>query len=541
MTWPFQPLLPGSADLQSTPPPSLVDDDLGGGWGGIARNLVAVPLAIAAASLATSVAIAGTLNRPVDEVPAWLPGEAAPINVGTQRAVHRPVYVQWGQGDELPTAAAPPALDEEGWQPFVRPLVSGVASGVAQPWHANDEIELLWLDDEPGQPLTARLAYSLPPQPWQVDDGIAFAPPAQVVDEDGWWPSERVASRIPAQPWQVDDEITQSAPEATGDVAPISVGTQRAVHRPVYIKWTADDDFPGIPPTPLGVDDDYWTAPRAWQSATVRALWWGEDELGTPAAPLTVDDAYWQPTTFAGGTVSIIAVWAGDEAPAPRVDEEYRWTGYVAPLRPWVVQPWYATDEVVTAATPLGVDADPWQPLRAWQSAPVRAVWLGEDELGTPATPLGVDDDGWRAPVVVRPAARVEVLGADEPIVPQPEYGFLAAGEEWVPGTWILARAQLTGPAFDDAFPARETIAVEDYWWRGYWLLPSVHPEVLGADEQIVPQPLLSVVHAVLNVEFERRVLDTQPELRVNNTAEEQRVVNALYSTRPYDRPDIDA
>lgn len=258
--------------------------------------------------------------------------------------------------DEFAPQPAEAALDDGGWvaawaQPYRVSVASFVDEEIVpQPGEFIPE-EDYWL-----QLGAERAEVFITGVDWISGAGSAAPAVALGVDEDYWrafWPA--LPQPVVRFFW-FNDEITEPIPPSDGATAGAFTG--RAIVAPVYWKWLQVDELPlalGVdesdwnvytppparpqalylpdseeawptPPSPLGVDED-WFAPRPPLPQPTVTYFWFNDEWVTPPAPLEVDELYWNVFTPAT-PIPVIAVWqTPDEsmewaAPAPPKKEE---------------------------------------------------------------------------------------------------------------------------------------------------------------------------------------------------------------------------
>jgi hypothetical protein len=521
-------------------------------WAGTNLSGAKVAIAGGAAALAASVAIAGGFNFN-DEIGT----AAADLGFGGNSAsIAQPqpgIRVQlWPQGDDLPVAAAPSVVFDEGvWSarppaPQITRLVFGDVDVVPAAAATIIEIEPAWRPAEWLAPITSVLWATddeIVPQPaaasggggllhdpvrvhrWYVDE---WAPQtvAAVALDDGTWQLPAPAPALPfARLWWDNDPYKSPTPDESDAQPP-----RPAQPEPTVRVWQHADEI-GTVAAALASEPDEWQRFTPQPNAITRAVWQHQDERETAAVPLPVGDDESRPPASARLVEPSFVIWAEnddfpqqtaalraeDEAftPAPKqvevngiiwaVDDDL-------PRQPWVpreeywhrvysirVDPvlrvWQQQDERETAATPLPVDENEWA--RPFSITPPRdlRLWATTDDIEqTPAALQVVDDDHW-LPYTL-PARPLHTLWAtDEPIVPVP--ATLAVEDYWqAPFTMRVQPIAWVGEHQDDRETAPAPLEVDDeYWQKPPHIVPPFDLRIWSDDDPLVPYVAPVVVH----------------------------------------------
>ena len=334
---------------------TTLPDDGGDSWWSSA-NLAAIPIAIAAASLAASVAAAGTINRHNDEiVPQAVSVSGQAGSAYGARLRHTTLFLQQPATDELPAQAATPVFEDDTWKAYWRtPEVVSYGFGSNEDFvpapatFAPDEdywfglrarlVDALVVvpasTDEIGTPATTLgvdETESQPIPPKEKDPtGIFWAtgdsgiPAVAVAEEDYWWRPWWLPTKIQSIV-SVDDDIVPQPVGGGGSVAGLETCYgQRLQHSTVFLRWPANDEFPpqsativeesdwqqqvvakprvqqlprvddDLPVTPVAiiVEDDPWLAPQVARDAIRVQPPSSDEEIVPQPAPLNVEDEY---------------------------------------------------------------------------------------------------------------------------------------------------------------------------------------------------------------------------------------------------------
>ena len=197
-----------------------------------------------------------------DDSDGWWAGiercfAAVPI-AGTLAAVALSASLAFGyqqQTDEIVPQPTVTIVEEDSWQ---RPVWIVPPITLSGPSWDDQAVAVLQAEEEYWCSSIIQ-AVATRPFVWAVDDEPPVTPVAFVPDEDLWLP-------------------------------PIL----RLAYPAPTIRWV-DDDFPGIPPTPLGVDEDYcWTA-FSLPGVLYAPVWVVDDEIVPPPPPteIALDAGAW--------------------------------------------------------------------------------------------------------------------------------------------------------------------------------------------------------------------------------------------------------
>jgi hypothetical protein len=483
-------------------------------YGGTHGNFAGVAIAgLAAAALATSVAIAGGFNFN-DEIGAT----AADRGFGGTSAAapapdQAPRLLYWHQGDELPYTAPAPALSDDEWQPAPlqaapRPTLVWVADDlpVAAPaltegeWQAPSVTStapprLVWLADD--LPATAAPSIALHEGEWQPPFAIATRPvplaswddaalPRLVpLDEQAWQAPWVITPTVTPLVWITGDELgTEAAP---------SVGGGGLLHDPVrLIRWYQDDSVP-IAATPLPVELEYWQRPPVQPAVRDLRLWTSTDERETVPAALQVgaDDSAAPLRTRPADATSV--VWAeNDDFPqqgaATRFeDDAFTPAPKIAGVNGivWAIdddlprQPWVPREEY-------------WHRVYSIRVEPVLRVWLQQDERETAATPLPVDENEWARPFSITPPRDLRLWATTDDIEQTPAPLQVVDDDHWLPYAIPVPPRHTLWQADEPIVPVVATLAVEDYWQAPFTVrvLPIAWVGTHQDGRETIPPPL---------------------------------------------------
>jgi hypothetical protein len=460
-------------------------------WAGTNLSGAGVAIAGAAAALATSVAIAGGFNFN-DEIAT---ASAADLGVGGTSVAapapnQDPRLLYWHQADDLPVAAAPsPVLQEGEWQPPFAltpgPVPLAAWDDAALPVAVVASVPL---DDEQAWQAPWVIAPTVTPLVWITGDELGAA---EVVSSGG---GGLLREPVRLHRWYGDDSLPVAA-------TPLPVDLEYWIRPPVQPPvrdlrlWTSTDERETVPAA-LQVEDDS-TAPLRTQPADATSVVWAENDdfpQQSAGAATRFEDEAFNPAPKIAGVNGI--VWAtDDELPrrfTPR--EDYWHRVYSIRVDP-VVRVWQQQDERETAATPLQVvDDDHWLPYTI-PAPPRHTLWATTDEIEQAATPLQVvDDDHWRA-FSVPVAPTVTLWATDDPIVPVP--ATLAVEDYWqAPFTMRVQPIAWVGEHQDERETVPAPLEVDDeYWQKPPHIVPPFDLRIWSDDDPLVPYVAPTVVH----------------------------------------------
>jgi hypothetical protein len=348
---------------------------------------------------------------------------------------------QWDMG-ELPVAAAPFGLDENGYQPpparhatsailpvwdtgdvvpqpvdgptyaaTVLPLPPVASPAVPAPWRWDDggiavPASPFGLDDTGFQPSTLRQASAdAVVTLWMVDEAAAFSP----LDEDGYCPPvPATRSPVSVPVWDTDAYPTPAAPLGVQEDYWLVLRQAPAVLPPV--RAVTDDDTWPQPPAPFGLSDDHpWWVPRSVAVAPAAVVyWWDADGWPTPASPFGLDDTEFQPSTLRQASAdAVVTLWQVDEAAAFVPLDEHAYLPPVPVALPPVRALFWDTDAYPSPAAPLGIQEDYWHVVRQTQATPPPIQAIRDDLVWpTPPVPFSLDDEAaWWLGTLLQPPA----------------------------------------------------------------------------------------------------------------------------------------
>lgn len=262
--------------IENTP----LDDGSDAWWSVSAGYGVAVPLTLAAASLSVPVGIAGSFNKYNDEVVPWASSESSMLGTFGQRGRHETRFIKWQQVDELPTAAAPVALDDVYLIPprGVIPEPNGI-------FWATDEGSIPGVvPDEEYWWRTGAAISEIPRLSPRGEDEVVTAAAATIAEEDLGIPASipRTTAKYPAG---YDDQIPQQATTLVEEEywIPLAVKIEPIV---VYTIIHADEVFPSI-----AAEEGGWEPPYRIQPAA-QMLPLADIEIVPQPTPLNIDEIY---------------------------------------------------------------------------------------------------------------------------------------------------------------------------------------------------------------------------------------------------------
>ncbi len=353
-------------------------------WSGANLNAAGIAITgIAAAALATSVAIAGSFNHNDEIGPASLAVGGGGTNAAAPAPDTGPRLLYWHQPDDLPVTPPTVALGEDEWQPRVS----------SQPLSPS----LPWVDDD----LPVAAVVTAPPvetewQAWPLIQPITpmvfigedFTPIAAPAVDDSWQSLRPTVAPLSPLVWWDNDEIAQTVVVSSG------VGT--LVHDPVnIIRWYQDDGIP-TPAVPLPIDENEWTRPFSITPPFDLRVWYGNDERETAATPLQVEDE--SPAILrARLTDATSVVWAENDdfpvavSPAQDIDPVFpRIEPQPATINGII---WVENDEVTRP--PAVPNEEYWVPPFSIPEPIVNQVEEQQDEWEIPPPPLFTDVEFW--------------------------------------------------------------------------------------------------------------------------------------------------
>lgn len=419
----------GNLLLQSDGATAGLDGGEDAGWLGLPGVILG---AVALAGVIASGAAQAQTRHHQDEVPYATGNGIIYGQPYTSRAQVKPVFIQWGQGDELPTPVAPPALEESVFTPSVS---------------ASDPI--IWLPP-PEDHVSPKLPEEDAFLPFTVKNEVSFS---------ANWPDETI-SRI-----QVEES----------DWAPVWSIPQISV-TPV---WDYQDE---ISVTPVGsiVEEPEFLGGTSVPGPSL-SIWQSQDEIATAPAAFSPTEEDWSFSRLLRDDVSGI-IWVTDDDIAPAFAvEEIGWKAEWLIPKPFTEVFW-TTDEIPTAtAQPQGGGGVVYDEISIFR-------WYQEDPLPILAATLGVDEEPWKAPVTSLEGPKW-LDSPDELIVPQPT-PLQIEEDKWLPHEfpnrqpsaegiiWATDEDQLPFPAETEQWPYVQP-AFPGMPWTG----------VFAANDDIVPQP----------------------------------------------------
>lgn len=305
-----------------------------------------------------------------------------------------PIAAAWSVADDLPVVAP---LDESLWshqpsapRPFL--VLWQDLDGLVVPQPAAFVPE----EDYWFQPAARRIAVEV--VSWPVTGGLgAPASVADFVDDTYWQPHQPVVRKPIDTVWRVDDEL----PPAAADIVPVGSSAQRAVHKPVVLRWFGEDQFPQQAAPSPAFDETAWSVDKPLLRAAVVRLW-GDEDFPQQAAPTPVWDETAAVLERPLQAAAVQRLWSGDDefpqqAPAPALDESV-WLMLEAAESSPVCNVWTLPDEIAYRAPPLEWD---WQ---VYVPEPLRPhVTLFKDEQ--------IAMPGWVVPPVYDWGARGRIGG----------------------------------------------------------------------------------------------------------------------------------
>jgi hypothetical protein len=368
---------PGGPFLTATPSTSASPavDDEDGWWAG---NLTAIPRALAAASLATSVA--SNSFQYTEEIVPYLPVQTQATPSG-QRAQHKPIFIKWDQSDDLPVVVTPRAFDEDGWQPPVtvaariplpvfdteelpsrtvfeedQPQLVTIVPGIPLPVFETEELPVKTVFEEDGQ--LQPVVDSRASLAQQANEELPIAPSVSALEESDW-ASSFYAKAVVIQPWNVDDDLPalvapvvgpglggsyQQRAQYTirltradqGDDLPITVtpaipdevdgsGFKTNIPDAVARASQSDEDFPTLVAPISAIPDEVEGPDFRPKIKEADGILWATEEEILPQPPQ--DEVYWQPYFTLQPTAKSIYLPDAEEFPAgnlfPLASEEY--------------------------------------------------------------------------------------------------------------------------------------------------------------------------------------------------------------------------
>jgi hypothetical protein len=367
-------------------------------WAGTNLSGAGVAIAGAAAALATSVAIAGGFNFN-DEIAT---ASAADLGVGGTSVAapapnQDPRLLYWHQADDLPVAAAPsPVLQEGEWQPPFAltpgPVPLAAWDDAALPVAVVASVPL---DDEQAWQAPWVIAPTVTPLVWITGDELGAA---EVVSSGG---GGLLREPVRLHRWYGDDSLPVAA-------TPLPVDLEYWIRPPVQPPvrdlrlWTSTDERETVPAA-LQVEDDS-TAPLRTQPADATSVVWAENDdfpQQSAGAATRFEDEAFNPAPKIAGVNGI--VWAADEdlpssAPTIALDDTY-WhkpaTAVIPPATLALVDP-----DVPLVSRPVD---DYWQQPFSVRVDPAVRVWLEQDERETVPAALQVDENEWARPFSITP------------------------------------------------------------------------------------------------------------------------------------------
>jgi hypothetical protein len=445
------------ADDDFVPVAVTATDDEDGWWAGVQFGFVAVPRAAAVVSLALSVAISWAFNHNDEPVPQGS-SEAVSFQTGTQRLQYSPGFIKWDQTEELPSAAAPSALEEGEWLSLASPPLASIS----QLWAAEDELPLApddsyWWRGEQVQTQDAKSAS------W-ADDELPVAQ-VSIVDEGDWaLPVPLVLAAKWAPDW-ANDELP-AVTLLTIEESDWQVFVPAALRPIIFTPDPGDDAVPAAVQVPSEVAS-YQAATQRAQSSTQFLKWDQPDELAV--TPLTIDETEWQVEVPALLRPIVFTPAVGDDVvpPGPVIPAEVSFQAAPQRLQYSIsFIKWDQPDEI-----PQGIDDGEWQEIHFIQDAISAPYWEHTDEVAITPTPGVYEEDSWQVYTPLpEPKRFLHLPDPDDPgpiALPEEEY--------WQPFAPQPVRAPTLFVADDEIVPQPQPLHVEDeYWWS-----PSFVPFVL--------------------------------------------------------------
>jgi hypothetical protein len=387
-------------------------------WSGTNLNAAGIAITgIAAAALATSVAIAGSFNHNDEIGTAALAVGGGGTNAAAPAPDTGPRLFYWHQPDDLPITPPTVALGEDEWQPRVSP----------QPVLSS----LVWVDDD--LPVTAVVTAPPDETEWQarplvqtitpmVFIGEDFTPLAAPAVDDSWQSLRPTVTPVSPLVWWDNDQIAQTVV--------VSSGGGGLIHDPVnIIRWYQDDGIP-TPAVPLQVEDDNAAPLRSRFADPTSVVWAENDDFPITASPAQdIDPAYY----FAPKIVNItLPIWRHNDeiAPGGRPLEDDSLP--IKDPQPATINGiiWVENDEIVSTPPTLAPREEYWHQSYSIPVKPVSHLWLVQDERETAVTPLQVDEENSSLTLtrLVNPTSVVWAENDDFPVTPA-----VPNEEYWVP------------------------------------------------------------------------------------------------------------
>lgn len=322
-------LVPKSQSLRLTPkrdvanvPPFLpqsspgLDGDSDAWWSVSAGYGVAVPLAVAMSALSTSVGIAAVFNRHNDEVIPWASSEGSMLGTFGQRGRHETRFIKWQQVDELPTAAAPVALDDVYLIPprGVIPEPTGIF--------------------------------------WATDEGSI---PGVVADEEYWWRTGVVPPQIPRDVPRGEDEVVTVAAAIVDE----DVGILPTIPG-ITVKYPAgqDDEIPQQATTMA--EEEYWIPLATKIEPIIVYTIVHADEVFQSIA---TEESGWEPPYRIQPNAQMLPLADIEIVPQPaplNIDESYHLTFYVSPNVYKVSAQFLVEDDAPALSAPVATTLVEW-------------------------------------------------------------------------------------------------------------------------------------------------------------------------------------
>jgi hypothetical protein len=326
-------------------------------------------------------------------------------------------------------------------------------------------------------------------QRWWAQDEFVTPVATPAFEDDSWSPPTLVIPKTQIQGPSWDDEALFWPLEETYD------WTARWVTPPINISGPAwDDQSPA-----WTIDEQYdWAAKWTKAASTQFTPAWADEDF-VPAVASALDDGSWlnlNPQVIKP-LVSIFVETGSEDVPLLVAGGD--WSNTIVSsqrLRHQTqFQRWWPQDDIVTAATPIGFDEEPWQVFGAvlQKAQAAGPVWAG-DEIVTPPAAVSLDDQDvtWSPPTLVVPKIQIQGPNWNDEALFWP----VEEVRDWSAPKWLSASITVSGPTWaDEQIVPAGSLGIDDEPWQVR--TPTAPPATvrlwIDQDETLTPPPPLGV------------------------------------------------